>query len=118
MESIPRKFLGISNLICILPDDFQGDIQDALKLLLQHVLSSAKKASDEVVKEDDASNGIFLKLLDEKFDNKVSMRFSFYEFNEDSQAYIALDNLRPGNQHEVEGDKEIKESLDSKIQRQ
>lgn len=118
MESIPRKFLGISNLICILPDDFQGDIQDALKLLLQHVLTSTKKASEEVVKEDETTNGIFLKLLDEKFDNKVSMRFSFYEFNEDSQTYIALDNLKPGCHHEVEGDKEIKESLDSSINRQ
>lgn len=118
MESIPKKFLGISNLICILPDDFQGDIQDALKLLLHHILSSAKKASDEVVEENDTTNGIFLKLLDGKFDNKVSMRFSFYEFNEDSQTYIALDNLKPGTRSEVMGDKDIKESLDSTIPRQ
>ena len=118
MDTVPKKFLGISNLICILPDDFEGDIQDALLLLLQHIITSSKKASDEVVEEDSESQRMFLKLLDNNFDNKVSMRFSFYEFNEDSQAYIALDNLKPGKRCEVEGDKDIKNSLDSKYNRQ
>lgn len=118
MESVPKKFLGISNLICILPDNFEGDIQDALKLLLQHIIASSEKASRENVKESDSSNSLFYKLLDDKFDNKVSMRFSFYEFNEETQSYIALDNLKPGTHNEVAGDDTIKESLDSSVNRQ
>lgn len=93
MEQIPKKFLGISNLIFILPDDFEGNITDAVELLMDYISSQLDSVRGSQVNEESIDESMFKKLLNKSMKNKVTMRFSFYNFDEESQTYLKQDYI-------------------------
>ena len=86
MENVPKKFLGVSNLIFILPDDFEGDISDAAKLITEYINDVSLKTKP-VVASGTEEGTIFDKLLKKVNRNRLTASFVFYEFDEKTQTY-------------------------------
>ena len=86
MENVPQKFLGVSNLIFILPDDFEGDISDAAKLITEYINDVSLKTKP-VVASGTEEGTIFDKLLKKVNRNRLTASFVFYEFDEKTQTY-------------------------------
>lgn len=92
MEQVPRKFLGISNLIFILPDDFEGSITDALALLMDYVQETIANAKG-VKSTEESAESIFKKLMEKPTKDRVTMKYTFYSFDDESQTYVQKDHL-------------------------
>lgn len=86
MENVPKKFLGVSNLIFILPDDFEGDISDAAQLITAYIDEVSLKAKPKVMSQSDDGT-IFDKLLKKVNRDRLTASFVFYEFDEKTQSY-------------------------------
>lgn len=97
MESIPKKFLGISNLVFILPDDFVGDIGDAVSILIDYIQSSIHKAKNAEVTEETEPTEIIGNLINHPLKDKLTMKFTFYTFDEKSQSYKSSNTVHKDN---------------------
>lgn len=87
MENVPKKFLGVSNLIFILPDDFEGDVHDAAMLIMEYINEVTLKSKPKEVQESDGNTTIFDKLLKKVNKDRLTASFVFYEFDEKTQSY-------------------------------
>ena len=98
METVPKKFLGVSNLVFILPDDFEGDIGDAVNLIAEY-LSEITENIRKCETKEESSDGtsMFESLMKRGYRDRLSAKFVFYEFDEKTQTYkesSRLDNDR------------------------
>ena len=87
METVPKKFLGVSNLVFILPDDFEGDIGDAVRLISSYMDELTVSARNSEVKEEDTKGSLFETLVKSGYRDRLSAKFVFYEFDEGTQTY-------------------------------
>lgn len=87
MENVPKKFLGVSNLVFILPDDFEGDVHDAAMLIMEYINEVTLKSKPKEVRESDGKTTIFDKLLKKVNKDRLTASFVFYEFDEKTQSY-------------------------------
>ena len=87
-KEAPKKFLEITNLVYVLPDDFQGTIYDALPILMKYLEEALKNQNLESPK-DASSKSVFENLVISGFNNSLSARFVFHEFDEASQLYLS-----------------------------
>ena len=91
MGKIPKKILEIEDLVFVLPEGFHGNIIDALTEIIAYIKS--RTASDnsctdnkyEVQLADDKVS--LLKIVENDFDHRVSLKFSFFEYDEDEATY-------------------------------
>ena len=97
MDSIPKKFLGISNLVFILPDDFVGDIGDAVNILIDYIQSSIHKAKNAEVAEETEPTEIIGNLINHPLKDKLTMKFTFYTFDEKTQTYKGSNHVHKDN---------------------
>jgi len=94
VDSVPKKFLGVSNLIFILPDDFEGDITDALPLMVEYINDVVNKAKEIKIKEENKESSIFESLLKSSNKNRITGKFIFYEFDEITQSYVESPQIK------------------------
>lgn len=94
MDTVPKKFLGVSNLIFILPDDFEGDITTAIPLIAEYVNNVVKSPKKTGATEEKVNGSIFNDLLKRADRDKLSAKFVFYEFDEKSQTYIESSEIK------------------------
>lgn len=77
MSQLPKKFLRIRDAVFILPDDFDGEVPDAMKAFLKHVTEHDGKPVNFV-----DPNGVYTALgviLALTPENKVSYDSSIYK---------------------------------------
>lgn len=80
LEGYPEKILKINDLAYILPDDFEGDIVDALKDLIKHL-----ECGKSDVNLDDGKSAIesLLDQSDCECPPKICMRYGVFKRTED-----------------------------------
>ena len=91
MPQLPKKFLRIRDTIFILPDDFNGEVPDAMKAFLQHVVENDGKPVEFA-----DPNGVYTALgviLALTPENKVSYDSAIYKLIGDNY-YIELPKRR------------------------
>lgn len=79
MEKLPKKILKISDLTFILPDDFEGNVQNALMLLAAYLNIEFK--NDVIIPGNVPVKSIF----DDGNTYKVSMEYGILELNENGE---------------------------------
>ena len=68
-----NKIFHISELAFNLPDDFDGGILDALKLLVEYIEKKEKENSISIIKDRDRKKGFCLDLLQEHDSSRCFM---------------------------------------------
>lgn len=91
MGKIPKKILEIEDLVFVLPEGFHGNIIDALTEIIAYIKNKTASGNNgtendyEVQLADDKVS--LLKIVENDFDNRVSLKFSFFEYDEDEATY-------------------------------
>lgn len=76
MNEKPRNVLRISDLTFILPDDFEGDLQEAFQLLLDHLINNECLS---IVHEKRSTVATLLRANDEP---KLCMKYGLFTMDE------------------------------------
>lgn len=76
MKRKPKNILRISDLTFILPDDFEGDLQEAIQLLKDHL---DREVKSEIIHDNFTS---VRTLLSASNNPKLCMRYGLFEIDE------------------------------------
>ena len=83
--TLPKKILRIEDLIFILPDDFDGDLQSGLRLLVDYLDMEFKKDKNSKKSKRSTSNvekDNLTMLLENKDTVQVAMNYGIFEIDE------------------------------------
>ena len=81
MNHLPKKILRITDLVFTLPDNFEGDIKDAIKLIAEYISNRQKMTHVG----DDAKTSVeslFENLSSNTSDSKLCMKYGIFECDE------------------------------------
>lgn len=101
LTGIPHKYIEIEDLVFALPDDFEGTCQDALKLLLEYILTVMSSCKDTEVTDADDDRGIVM-LQKAKTGSKVSIKFRLYEYNTETKSYEMKSIIKGSNENDAD----------------
>lgn len=88
MNEVPKKLLKIEDLTFILPDDFHGNLKDAINILSDYINSKFIPDNSPHIKEMTEEEEISLiNLQKSNFLKKASMQFNFLVLNEYTGEY-------------------------------
>lgn len=76
---LPKKLLRVEDLTFVLPDDFEGGLEDAFRLLIDYIHDAMKNS---VVTSKNADERLAT-VLDNDTNRKVSMNYGIFELGED-----------------------------------
>ena len=81
---LPKKLLRIEDLTFELPDDFEGDVQSALELLVHYLHDIFGDREINPIKDERIIPTIF----EDKNNRKVTMKYGIFERGEDGQYHL------------------------------
>lgn len=80
---LPRKLLRVEDLTFVLPDDFEGGLEDAIQLLLDYI----RERMDNSERTDKSEEEKLATLLNSENNRRVAMNYGIFEMN-DAGVYI------------------------------
>lgn len=79
--NLPNKLLKVEDLTFVLPDDFEGSIEDAMQLMVQYLKIFFKDKELQ-------STGVPPSVFEDPENRKLSMKFGIFERGNDGQYYL------------------------------
>ena len=81
MNTLPKKILRITDLVFTLPDNFEGNISDAIKAIADYTSNRHKMMQ---VQEDNKSSveSLFENISTNTADSKLCMKYGIFECDE------------------------------------
>jgi hypothetical protein len=87
-DDLPKKILRIKDFTYILPDNFSGSFEDALKNFLEY--NEQKKQSKDSLCDDSADYSSVKTLLSTEDDSKASGAYGIFEFDAELGKYVLV----------------------------
>lgn len=98
MGKIPKKILEIEDLVFVLPEGFHGNIIDALTEIIAYIktkVASGKTSTNNDYKVHLADDKVsLLTIVENDFDDRVSLKFSFFEYDEEAESYTPKKEIK------------------------
>lgn len=80
---LPKKLLHVEDLTFVLPDDFEGGLEDAFHLLLDYIHDAMSKSV--VTGKSDAER--LFTVLSAENERKMAISYGIFELGEDKKTY-------------------------------
>lgn len=81
---IPKKLLRIEDLTFVLPDDFEGGIEDAFRCLTDYINTTIADCIRSNLSEDEN----FAIVISGNNDRKISLKYGIFEVGEDGEYHL------------------------------
>lgn len=79
--NLPNKLLKVEDLTFILPDDFEGSIEDALQLMIYYLKSIFNKKDLDNIED-------LPSIFEDQQNRRLVMRFGIFERGKDGKYYL------------------------------
>lgn len=81
---LPKKLLKIEDLTFVLPDDFEGGLEDAFRLLIEFIHEAMAKS----IRTNKNENERLAEVLNSENNHKVEISYGIFELGEDDEYHL------------------------------
>ena len=83
-QKLPKKLLKVEDLTFVLPDDFEGGLEDAFRLLHEFIHEAMEKS----IRTDKSEEERLAEILNSKNNHRVEISYGIFELGDDDEYHL------------------------------